>query len=91
MMRRNGIPVVNTRAMGQAFLFPARLAQAAQPAQAPAQSAALEEARSLHKAMGARYEDLVALLGRTKADIMVGQAAQAVEAAKAAATQGTGQ
>jgi phosphoglycolate phosphatase-like HAD superfamily hydrolase len=61
------------------------MGQAPAPAPSPSPArAALEEAKRVHRALGARYEDLVALVGRTKADIMVGQAAQAVEAAKAA-------
>ena len=82
------VPLVNTRALGNAFLVqkpaigqqqPSATASSASPARA-----ALEEAKRLHRSLGARYEDLVALVGQTKADIMVGQAAQAVEAAKAA-------
>ncbi len=80
------VPLVHTRALGNAFLVQkSAMGQAPAPAPSPSPArAALEEAKRVHRALGARYEDLVALVGRTKADIMVGQAAQAVEAAKAA-------
>lgn len=44
---------------------------------------ALREAKRLYKAVKARYEDLVSLVGQLKADEIVGQAAADVESAKA--------
>ena len=112
-MRHGGFPVMHTRALGHAFVFPTANVRApvaarlrgyaalsnveapapeasAAPAPAPmnpetaAAHAALEEAKRLYMTIKARLEDLTAMVGRLKADEALGQAASAVENAKAA-------